>query len=290
MNDGRRRRDRKIVFPHFPLLNWPWAPAVNHLENTHTHTPTHTPTWWTMKYSSAEVNYWGGLWSAEVETAGGDERMEGRKRRQQVFKKSGKVWNWRRRNVTESKFEVLLLWEVLKKCFLSPQLAFEVLGEHPEEPSLHLRRPRDGGGGRVAARHLSDLHGRLHQIRAQTQQSQYTQTKIVQSVFKSQETDRASPLCLRINTHITGTNRRSTAHKPESFLRESGEIWHFHCQLLNDRKEHLNVLYSMLNLQEDRAHLELYLANLGKVSYVSLHSITLRIEWFVKGVWWCCGY
>lgn len=64
-----------------------------------------------------------------------------------------------------------------KKCFLSPQLAFEVLGEHPEEPSLHLRRPRDGGGGRVAARHLSDLHGRLHQIGAQTQQSQYTQIK-----------------------------------------------------------------------------------------------------------------
>ena len=106
-------------------------------------------------------------------------------------------------------------------CFLSPQLAFEVLGEHPEEPSLHLRRPRDGGGGRVAARHLSDLHGRLHQVGAQTQQSQYTQIKIVQSVFKSQEMDRTSPLCLQINTYVTATNRRATAHKTEMTLRES---------------------------------------------------------------------
>lgn len=52
------------------------------------------------------------------------------------------------------------------------QFAAAFLGEHPEEPALHLRRPRDRGGGRVAARHLSDLHGRLHQDGAQAQQSQ----------------------------------------------------------------------------------------------------------------------
>lgn len=57
----------------------------------------------------------------------------------------------------------------------SPQFASAVLGEHPEEPALYLWRARDRGGGRFAARHLSDLHGRLHQDGAQTQQSQFTQ-------------------------------------------------------------------------------------------------------------------
>jgi len=61
---------------------------------------------------------------------------------------------------------------LLTEFFVCPQLAYAVLGEHPEKPALHLRRPRDGGGGRFAARHLSDLHGRLHQDGAQTQQSQ----------------------------------------------------------------------------------------------------------------------
>ena len=59
---------------------------------------------------------------------------------------------------------------------LSPQLAPAVLGEHPEEPSVHRRRSRDGGRGRVAARRRSDIHGRLHQDGAQTQQSECKKT------------------------------------------------------------------------------------------------------------------
>lgn len=61
--------------------------------------------------------------------------------------------------------------DVLIRVFPCLQLASAVLGEHSEEPSLYLRRPCDGGGGGFAARHLSDLHGRLHQDRAQTQSS-----------------------------------------------------------------------------------------------------------------------
>ena len=60
------------------------------------------------------------------------------------------------------------------------QLASAVLGQHPEKPTLHLRRPRDGGGGCFAARHRTDLHGRLHQNGAQTQQSQFTQMMVHQ--------------------------------------------------------------------------------------------------------------
>lgn len=56
---------------------------------------------------------------------------------------------------------------------MSPQPASEVLGEHPEEPALHLRRARDGGGGGLAVRHLADLNGRLHQDGAQTQQGEF---------------------------------------------------------------------------------------------------------------------
>lgn len=55
---------------------------------------------------------------------------------------------------------------------MCPQPAYAVLGEHPKEPSLHLRRPRDGGGGCFAARHRTDLHGRLHQDGAQAEQSE----------------------------------------------------------------------------------------------------------------------
>lgn len=57
---------------------------------------------------------------------------------------------------------------------LSPiQSAFALLGEHPEEPPLHLRRPRHRGGGRLAVGHRPDLHGCLHQERAQTQPGEH---------------------------------------------------------------------------------------------------------------------
>lgn len=66
--------------------------------------------------------------------------------------------------------------DLLLLCCL--QLASAVLGEHPEEPPLHLRRARDGGGGRLAARHRSDLHGRLHQDGAQTEPSQSPESRL----------------------------------------------------------------------------------------------------------------
>lgn len=52
---------------------------------------------------------------------------------------------------------------------LSLQFAAAFLGEHSEEPSLHFRRARERGRGRLFVRHSSDLHGRLHENRAQTQ-------------------------------------------------------------------------------------------------------------------------
>lgn len=55
-----------------------------------------------------------------------------------------------------------------------PQSADAFLGEHPEKPTLHLRHPRHWGGGRFTARPLANVHGRLHQNRAQTQQSEFT--------------------------------------------------------------------------------------------------------------------
>lgn len=48
-----------------------------------------------------------------------------------------------------------------------------VLGEHPEESPLHLRRSRVGSGGRLAFCYRPDLHGRLHQERAQTQPGEW---------------------------------------------------------------------------------------------------------------------
>ena len=40
-----KTRQKDCFSPHFPLLNWPWAPAVNHPENTHTHTHQHDGRW-----------------------------------------------------------------------------------------------------------------------------------------------------------------------------------------------------------------------------------------------------
>ena len=48
-----------------------------------------------------------------------------------------------------------------------------VLGEHPEESPLHLRRSRLGSGGRLPLCYRPDLHGRLHQERAQTQPGEW---------------------------------------------------------------------------------------------------------------------
>lgn len=48
-----------------------------------------------------------------------------------------------------------------------------VLGEHPQEPSLHFRCPRVGSGGRLALCHRPDVHGRLHQEWAQTQPGEW---------------------------------------------------------------------------------------------------------------------
>lgn len=63
----------------------------------------------------------------------------------------------------------------IDRTLLSPQFASTVLGEHPEEAEIHLRRARDRGGGSFAARHLADLYGRLHQDGAQAQQGWFTQ-------------------------------------------------------------------------------------------------------------------
>ena len=62
-------------------------------------------------------------------------------------------------------------------AFSPVQPASAVLGEHPEEPPFHLRRPRDRSRGRFAVRHRPDLHGCLHQERAQTQPGEWKRTK-----------------------------------------------------------------------------------------------------------------
>lgn len=49
------------------------------------------------------------------------------------------------------------------------QLAAAVLGEHPQEPPLHIRRARPRGGGRLPVGHRPDLHGRLHTHGAQAE-------------------------------------------------------------------------------------------------------------------------
>lgn len=59
--------------------------------------------------------------------------------------------------------------------FSTVQPSSAVLGEHPEESPLHLRRPRVWGGGRLTFCHRPDLHGRLHQERAQTQPGEWKQ-------------------------------------------------------------------------------------------------------------------
>lgn len=50
-----------------------------------------------------------------------------------------------------------------------PQFTTAVLGEHPQEPPLHLRCARSRGGGRLPVSHRADLHGRLHAHGAQAE-------------------------------------------------------------------------------------------------------------------------
>ena len=52
---------------------------------------------------------------------------------------------------------------------LPPQFAAAVLGEHPQESPLHLRRARPRGGGRLPLGHRANLHGRLYAHGAQAE-------------------------------------------------------------------------------------------------------------------------
>lgn len=72
---------------------------------------------------------------------------------------------------------IMFLTTAMIECFLAlpMQPSSAVLGEHPEESPLHLRRPRVWSGGRLAVCHRPDIHGRLHQERAQTQPGEWKQ-------------------------------------------------------------------------------------------------------------------